>query len=146
MRQSTGNVETVSELIKQGKTLVLAGDEAVMDQLPAGNWIGGTIPYLMSEDGGVTTKDLIAVSDISDAVESFEIDRGGVSLSPNTGRWRMRFSAESKRRVRCARWTSKASDSAPTGSSRSLHSSPADSGGPVNSRSVNDAGFNGSTI
>ena len=40
------------ELIKQGDYLVIAGDEAVLKDLPTGNWIAGTIPYFMTDEGG----------------------------------------------------------------------------------------------
>lgn len=56
---------TVDEVIKKidvGNPLLLAGDEAVLKQLPKGNWIGGTIPYFMDVAGGVFTKDKIYVT------------------------------------------------------------------------------------
>lgn len=44
--------ETLEQKIEQGEHLIVAGDEAVLASLPSGNWIGGTIPYFMTEDGG----------------------------------------------------------------------------------------------
>jgi hypothetical protein len=46
-------VAEVQALVRQGELLLLAGDEALLRQLPPGRWIGGTIPYFMTEDGGV---------------------------------------------------------------------------------------------
>lgn len=44
------------------KLYAVAGDERLLAQLPRGNWIGGTIPYLMTdEQGGLTTRDLLFV-------------------------------------------------------------------------------------
>jgi hypothetical protein len=41
---------------------VVAGDERVLSRLPKGNWIGGTITYLMTdEEGGLTTRDRLMV-------------------------------------------------------------------------------------
>lgn len=59
------NRDTVANLIQEGKTLLLAGDQKLLDTLPKGNWIAGTIPYFMDKDGGKTTRDLIFVQEIS---------------------------------------------------------------------------------
>lgn len=41
---------------------VISGDESVLARLPRGNWIGGTITYLMTdESGGVTTREQLLV-------------------------------------------------------------------------------------
>lgn len=50
--------------IKSGATFMVAGEESLLIQLPKGNWIGGTIPYFMSENGGVTTRDLVQLQEI----------------------------------------------------------------------------------
>ena len=51
------SVQAAAELIRQGVPLSLAGPESALDQLPAGNWIGGTIPYAMPASGGVVMAD-----------------------------------------------------------------------------------------
>lgn len=48
--------EAVS-LIQQGRALSVAGPQAVLDRLPAGQWIGGTIPYFMVDAGGTVVRD-----------------------------------------------------------------------------------------
>jgi PAS domain S-box-containing protein len=50
--------------ILAGESLMLAGEEALLAALPPGNWIGGTIPYFMTLDGGCLCKDKIFVTDI----------------------------------------------------------------------------------
>src|SRR3990167_4483130 len=50
-------LQAAIDLIKQGKALSLAGNEATLDQLPAGNWIAGTIPYFMVAEGGTVVQD-----------------------------------------------------------------------------------------
>jgi hypothetical protein len=45
-------IEAAAELIRRGIPLSLAGPEAALSQLPAGNWIAGTIPYFMTAAGG----------------------------------------------------------------------------------------------
>lgn len=57
-------IDDAAELIRCGSFLAIAGDERALRQLPGGNWIGGTIPYFMAEDGGRTTHELVFVSAI----------------------------------------------------------------------------------
>ncbi|WP_396587038.1 DUF6976 family protein [Bermanella sp. R86510] len=52
------------EKIESGEFLVIAADQSLLSQLPSGNWIGGSIPYFMSESGGVVSKDHIFVQSI----------------------------------------------------------------------------------
>ena len=47
--KSLHTVEEAAAIIKEGKLLMLAGDHSVMQSLPKGNWIGGTIPYFMAD-------------------------------------------------------------------------------------------------
>ncbi len=51
--------EQVARKIESGATLYLAGDQALLDALPRGNWIGGTIPYFMDKLGGTHSRELI---------------------------------------------------------------------------------------
>jgi hypothetical protein len=60
-------IEETSALISAGKVLSLAGDEALLAQLPKGNWIAGTIPYFIGEDGGVETREKIFVTELKEA-------------------------------------------------------------------------------
>ena len=53
-------IDEVIYLIKQDKRLLLAGDEELLKKLPEGNWIGGSIPYFMAENGGMLSKDDIS--------------------------------------------------------------------------------------
>ena len=45
------SIPEVNQMIAEGKALLLAGSEEALSQLSKGNWIGGTIPYFMDEDG-----------------------------------------------------------------------------------------------
>jgi hypothetical protein len=59
-------VQAAAEMIRRGVPLSLAGPESALDQLPAGNWIGGTIPYFMVADGGtVVTQGKVFATDLS---------------------------------------------------------------------------------
>jgi len=59
-------VDAAAELIRRGVPLSLAGPESALDQLPVGNWIGGTIPYFMVAGGGaVVTEGKVFATDLS---------------------------------------------------------------------------------
>lgn len=63
-------VEETKALIAKGGPLALAGDEALLKQLPKGNWIAGSIPYFMAEQGGIITQEKIDVTVLPDSVAS----------------------------------------------------------------------------
>ena len=44
-------LEETRRLIEAGELLLIAASQELLDQLPAGQWLGGTIPYFMSEAG-----------------------------------------------------------------------------------------------
>ena len=70
MLQTVGEVE---RKIRTGQALLLAGDEHALRGLPLGNWIAGTIPYFMAQEGGVCSRDRIFVTPLPDCVASVEI-------------------------------------------------------------------------
>ena len=60
-------VQAAEDLIRSGRQLALAGTEQALARLPAGQWIGGTIPYFMVDAGGtVVGDDRVFVTDLSD--------------------------------------------------------------------------------
>ncbi len=54
--------EQTSHAIRNGEVLSPAADESLLNRLPKGSWIGGTIRYFMSEEGGQITRDRIFAS------------------------------------------------------------------------------------
>ena len=67
------SIEEVRLKLAGGQRLLLAGDESLLRKIPAGNWIGGTIPYFMTRAGGLTTKERIYVTEIPDYILDIEI-------------------------------------------------------------------------
>lgn len=63
----------VIAMITAGKKLILAGDEKTLHGLPSGSWIAGTIPYFMTEQGGVFTQEQIYVTELPDYVLSADV-------------------------------------------------------------------------
>ena len=72
-------VGRAADLIRAGKYLSIGGDEQALRQLPAGNWIGGTIPYFMANDGGKISRDQVFVHEIKgfSAPPIMRSERGG---------------------------------------------------------------------
>jgi hypothetical protein len=64
MHERMLTVDEVQNTILEGNRLLLAGDERVLRQLPKGNWIGGTIPYFVSEHGGEFSQEKVFVTEL----------------------------------------------------------------------------------
>ena len=63
------DVREAAELINQGRLLHIAGDESLLKMLPAGNWIGGTTPYFITNGGAASAKDRLFVNEIKGALD-----------------------------------------------------------------------------
>lgn len=63
----------VVQLINKGARLLIAGDDNLLQKLPKGNWVAGTIPYFMSEKGGILTKDELQVIELPKNVIDIKI-------------------------------------------------------------------------
>jgi len=63
------SLEETKILISAGKLLHIAGDEKLLNQLPKGNWIGGTTPYFITDNGGITSDDKLFVNEIDFALD-----------------------------------------------------------------------------
>lgn len=86
------SVQAAAELIRSGAPLSIAGPESALDQLPAGQWIGGTIPYFMVAEGGTVVRaeqvfvtDLRGVGQISVASYGSDELAGIVANAPDNG-------------------------------------------------------------
>lgn len=65
--------EETEELIKSGERLLIAGDEKLLMILPRGEWIGGTIPYFMTDEGGLSTDTKLQVLILPDLMQDIDI-------------------------------------------------------------------------
>lgn len=59
MHSALMSIADAAALIAAGTYLNIAGDEEALRQLPTGNWIGGTIPYFMADEGGVVDRERV---------------------------------------------------------------------------------------
>jgi hypothetical protein len=67
------SIYEVQQMIAAGKSLILAGSAPALSQLPAGNWIGGSIPYFMDKEGGVNSESRIFVTEVPARATGVEI-------------------------------------------------------------------------
>ncbi|WP_027723305.1 DUF6976 family protein [Maridesulfovibrio zosterae] len=74
MQQELFSLNDVKTQIADGKTLLIAGDEKLLKELPKGQWIGGSIPYFISPGGGgLVSHDKVFVTDISELTKSVSL-------------------------------------------------------------------------
>ncbi len=66
--------DEAEKLINKQHTLILAAEESILDNLPKGNWIGGTIPYFMDVNGGCFSKNKVFVTDFTEVLKNFKIE------------------------------------------------------------------------
>ena len=66
-------IPEVRDKINAGARLLLAGSEQALRQLPEGNWIGGTTPYFMAEQGGVCSESQIFVTEVPECATEVQI-------------------------------------------------------------------------
>ncbi|SOB89613.1 hypothetical protein SAMN05877809_10140 [Rhodobacter sp. JA431] len=57
MKNEMLTVTEAAARIEAGDVMVIAGDEALLVQLPKGAWIGGTTVYFVTENGGAVVRD-----------------------------------------------------------------------------------------
>lgn len=57
-------LEDAARLVRAGRPCCIAGDEALLRQLPRGCWIGGTIPYFMADAGGTCSRQQVFVTEL----------------------------------------------------------------------------------
>ncbi len=58
------SLDEAARLIRAGRPCCIAGDEALLRQLPRGTWIGGTIPYFMADAGGTCSRQQVFVAEM----------------------------------------------------------------------------------
>lgn len=73
MNKNMDSLNEVEAKISQGKKLLLAGDENLLKQLPEGQWIAGTIPYFMADNGGLFSKDQLFITELPTYIKNVSI-------------------------------------------------------------------------
>lgn len=71
--QSLLSLQEVTEMILTGKKLLVFGSDELLTQLPSGNWIGTTMPYFMTDKGGLMTTEELYVEDLTQYVAEVDI-------------------------------------------------------------------------
>jgi len=57
-------VAEVSAMLEKGQWLHISGATELLTQLPKGNWIGGSIEYFLTSEGGVTTDEKLFIQEM----------------------------------------------------------------------------------
>jgi hypothetical protein len=72
-------IDAVVRLIRSGKALAITGVEEALDQLPIGNWIGGTAPHLRDASLCASTDRQVFVSELPaqglTSVQHYDLER-----------------------------------------------------------------------
>lgn len=76
------SISDVKKMIESGESLLLAGSAGALSQLPAGNWVGGSISYFMDEAGGVNTDTGIFVTKVPSGALGTRIEEYGAGALP----------------------------------------------------------------
>ncbi|MEO0938988.1 MAG: hypothetical protein AAFY38_12615 [Pseudomonadota bacterium] len=64
MKNAICTVVETADRIKAGEKLVIAADEALLRQLPKGDWIGGTSVYFLTDGGGREERERLFVTQV----------------------------------------------------------------------------------
>jgi hypothetical protein len=83
---SEQSMMTIGELkteMARGGYFIVAGDEKLLAQLSPGNWVGGTIPYFMTEEGGLQSHDKIYALKLPPYIVGAEIRTYDENSLPN---------------------------------------------------------------
>ena len=70
-------VDAANRLIAQGRRLHVAGEASALARLAPGDWVGGTIPYFLTADGGRVERERVFITELPPEVT--EIDIGFVA-------------------------------------------------------------------
>jgi len=74
MQQNIFSVAEVEKFIGEGRTLLLAGEETLLTQLPQGKWLGGSTSYFITPDkGGAVTGEHIFVTDLTEVASAVTV-------------------------------------------------------------------------
>ena len=72
------SLHEASELVKEGSPLIVSGNPELIRRLPAGNWIGGSTPFLLTRKGGTSSHDCVMVRKLPPEAKLQSIQRYGV--------------------------------------------------------------------
>ena len=67
-------IEAANRLIADGRWRHIAGDASTLARLARGNWIGGTIPYFLTDRGGCADRERVFVTDVATLQDGVSID------------------------------------------------------------------------
>ncbi|MEM6643519.1 MAG: hypothetical protein AAF616_11115 [Bacteroidota bacterium] len=69
MKNKLYTLEEAQKILADGQNAMVGAEEEILAQLPKGNWIGGTIPYFMDQNGGTVSQDQVFINFLDDPIE-----------------------------------------------------------------------------
>ena len=66
-------IQKANELIHRGTCLAIAGSRESLAQLQPGNWIGGSIPYFMTDSGALCDRARVYIDEVHLPVTRWKI-------------------------------------------------------------------------
>jgi hypothetical protein len=70
MKNELLSVDNAAARILSGAVMTIAGDEALLAQLPKGQWIGGTSVYFVTQSGGAVIRDRLYCTTLPEATKA----------------------------------------------------------------------------
>lgn len=64
MQNGLVSLDEAARLLESGRCFAVAADRAVLEKLPRGAWIGGSIPYFVGQAGGVCSREQVFLCEI----------------------------------------------------------------------------------
>jgi hypothetical protein len=83
MKSELLSVQQACESIRQGKRLLLAGDEQLLSMLPRGAWIAGTTCYFMTSTHALCTQEHVFAVELPEEVQDVSIVELDASKLPD---------------------------------------------------------------
>jgi hypothetical protein len=69
------SLDEASKVLTGTGNFLVAADERVLTKLPKGNWIGGTIPYFVADQGGTINQDKVFITEMPAVAKLVEITK-----------------------------------------------------------------------
>jgi hypothetical protein len=76
-------IQEANGLIRRGNCLMIAGSQESLTSLEPGNWIGGSIPYFMTDAGGLCDRTNVYIDEVRVPVTAWKIATYTAATLPN---------------------------------------------------------------
>ncbi|MDA3852409.1 MAG: hypothetical protein PF447_14240, partial [Spirochaetaceae bacterium] len=67
------NVKDIETFLERPYPLIIAGNRSTLEKVPPGNWIAGTVPFVIENRGEELQDDLLEITPIPSSVSEVKI-------------------------------------------------------------------------